>query len=106
MRILATTILLGTLTCSLTPALAANSQQDRMKACNATATQRELSGEARKTYMKECLSAAGKPDKTQNRQQTRMKECNTDATRQKLQGDARKGFIKKCLSGQAGHPAG
>jgi hypothetical protein len=34
-----------------------NSQQQRMKDCNAEATTKSLSGDSRKAFMKTCLSA-------------------------------------------------
>jgi len=35
---------------------AANSQQDKMRACNAQAGEQKLTGDARKTFMSKCLS--------------------------------------------------
>jgi hypothetical protein len=35
-----------------------NTQQSKMKTCNADATAQKLSGDDRKTYLKTCLSAA------------------------------------------------
>ncbi|KVE33077.1 PsiF family protein [Burkholderia sp. TSV86] len=75
-----------------TPAFAANSQQDKMKACNAQAAGK--TGDERKTFMKECLSA--KPKKLS--QQEKMKACNVQAGDKK--GDERKTFMKSCLSSQ------
>nr|WP_324286812.1 PsiF family protein [Methylobacillus flagellatus] len=39
------------------PELAGNTQQQKMKTCNAEAGKQDLSGEARKAFMKRCLSA-------------------------------------------------
>jgi psiF repeat len=36
--------------------LADNSQQEKMKTCNETASSKNLSGDARKTFMQKCLS--------------------------------------------------
>ncbi len=74
------------------PAFAANSQQDKMKACNAQAADKK--GDDRKAFMKDCLSA--KPPKMS--QQDKMKACNTQAAGKK--GDDRKAFMKGCLSSQ------
>ncbi|ABC39379.1 PsiF family protein [Burkholderia thailandensis] len=74
-----------------TPAFAANSQQDKMKACNAQAAGK--TGDERKAFMKDCLAA--KPAKKMS-QQEKMKACNTQAGDKK--GDARKAFMKDCLS--------
>ena len=77
---------------SLAPAaFAAGSQQNKMKECNASATDKK--GDERKTFMKECLSAKPAPAMTQ---QTKMKTCNADA--KDMKGDARKAFMKECLS--------
>ncbi|ABI87376.1 PsiF repeat protein [Burkholderia ambifaria AMMD] len=84
-------VLLGGMLAS--PAFAANSQQDKMKACNTQATGK--TGDERKAFMKECLSA--KPAKAMT-QQEKMKACNTQATGKK--GDDRKAFMKSCLSSQ------
>ncbi|AIO67517.1 PsiF family protein [Burkholderia oklahomensis] len=73
------------------PAFAANSQQDKMKACNTQAAGK--TGDERKAFMKDCLSA--KPAKKMS-QQEKMKACNTQATGKT--GDDRKAFMKDCLS--------
>ncbi|KVM64545.1 phosphate starvation-inducible protein PsiF [Burkholderia ubonensis] len=75
------------------PAFAANSQQDKMKACNTQAAGK--TGDERKAFMKDCLSA--KPAKAMS-QQDKMKACSKDAAGKK--GDERKAFMKSCLSGQ------
>jgi len=75
------------------PAFAANTQQDKMKACNTQAAGK--SGDERKAFMKDCLSA--KPAKKMT-QQEKMKACNTQAADKK--GDDRKTFMKSCLSSQ------
>lgn len=104
MRKLAIALLTGSLALGLQLAFAANEQQDKMKTCNATAAQKQLQGDARKAFMKDCLSA--KPATTAgNKQQQKMKQCNADAATKKLEGDARKAFMKQCLSG-TDQPAG
>ena len=81
------------------PAPAETPQQQKMKTCNAEATQKTLKGEARKAFMSECLSAkAGAESTTLTPQQEKMKKCNSDAASQALKGDARKAFMKECLS--------
>jgi hypothetical protein len=84
-----------------TPATpAANSQQSKMKTCNADATTKNLTGDDRKAYMKTCLSAAPPAASTKvNSQQLKMKTCNADATAKKLTGDDRKAFMSTCLKG-------
>ena len=71
---------------------AKTAQQNKMVTCNADATGK--TGDARKAFMKNCLSA--KPAKAMTTQQGKMKSCNTDASG-KL-GDERKAFMKTCLS--------
>ncbi|HEY1611659.1 MAG TPA: PsiF family protein [Paraburkholderia sp.] len=72
----------------------ANSQQSKMKTCNAQATGKK--GDDRKAFMKQCLSASGAADTSAMTPQERMKACNTQATGKK--GDDRKAFMKQCLS--------
>ncbi len=81
------------------PAYADNVQQTKMKSCNADASQKQLKGDDRKSFMKTCLSAAGSgADAKVNSQQEKMKTCNADAKTKSLTGDARKSFMKDCLS--------
>lgn len=77
-------------------AKAPTAQQTRMKTCNADAGAKNLKGDERKAFMKECLS--GNKASTQ---QDKMKSCNADAGAKNLKGDARKAFMKECLSGPA-----
>lgn len=95
-----TAVLLATLLLAL-PASAATSQQEKMKACNADAAKKELKGDERKTFMKDCLSATAeaKPadGKPMTAQQEKMKQCNADAAKKELKGDARKSFMSTCL---------
>ena len=77
-----------------------NSQQDKMKTCNADASAKSLKGEERKSFMKTCLSHDGAAAATKgNSQQEKMKTCNADAKTKGLKGDDRKAFMKSCLSG-------
>ncbi|MEO6623761.1 MAG: PsiF family protein [Burkholderiaceae bacterium] len=66
-------------------------QQTKMGSCNTGA--KDMKGDERKAFMKECLS--NKPTKPAT-QQTKMKTCNKDAAAKK--GDERKAFMKECLS--------
>jgi hypothetical protein len=65
-------------------------QQQRMSTCNTEAGQRNLSGDARKSYMSACLG--GKMNQT-----TLMKVCNNQATQDKLSSEARKTYLGTCL---------
>ena len=75
------------------PTPAQKAQQMRMTQCNQDAEGK--TGEARKAFMKECLSA-----RKTTPQQDRMKACNVEAGVKK--GDERKAFMKACLSVPAG----
>ena len=75
---------------------APSAQQSKMKTCNADPKAKELKGDERKAFMKECLSAS-----KQEKQQTKMKTCNADPKAKELKGDARKAFMKECLSNKA-----
>jgi psiF repeat len=66
-------------------------QQNKMKNCDAEA--KDKTGDARKDFMKTCLSA--KKD-GRAAQQEKMKSCNASATGKA--GDARKAHMKECLS--------
>ena len=80
--------------------LGANAQQDKMKDCNAQAKTQSLSGDARKSFMKTCLSnqpAAPAPEL--NSQQQKMKQCTADAKSKGLSGADRKTFMSTCLKG-------
>ncbi len=84
---------------SLAPAaFAASTQQNKMKECNASATDKK--GDERKAFMKECLSA--KPAAAEAKgtpQQEKMKACNKEAGEKALKGDDRKKFMSTCLKG-------
>jgi hypothetical protein len=69
-------------------------QQQKMTTCNAEAGAKQLTGEARKSFMSNCLSA--KPVAL-NAAQERMKHCNADAAARQLAGDARRAFMSDCL---------
>jgi hypothetical protein len=88
------------------PALAATAQQEKMKTCNADAARQNLKGDARKSFMKECLGAskgaaskeaAAEPKKEMTPQQARMKQCNAEATAKEMKSEARKKFMSECL---------
>ncbi len=82
--------------------LAQTPQQDRMKSCNAQAGTQKLAGDARKSFMSDCLSgkpAAATPMAAPQTPQERMKSCNTQASAQKIMGDERKKFMSTCLHG-------
>lgn len=90
-------LLIAAVLCS-TQVMAANSQQDKMKTCNADAkTKKNLSGDARKSFMSTCLKADSAAASAPATQQDKMKVCNQNASAQALKGDARKTFMSDCL---------
>jgi Ni/Co efflux regulator RcnB len=96
MKKLILSIAVSAFAASLAPAaFAATTQQNKMKECNASATDKK--GDERKAFMKECLSA--KPVAKATTQQEKMKSCNKDAGEKALKGDDRKKFMSECLKG-------
>jgi hypothetical protein len=82
------------------PVSADTPQQERMKTCNAQAGSQKLTGDARKTFMTDCLSGkTAATAQTPITQQEKMKSCNEQASGQKLMGDARRSFMSSCLRG-------
>ncbi|MGE0471212.1 MAG: PsiF family protein [Nitrospira sp.] len=83
-------------------AIAAPTQQNKMKTCNEQANAKEFSegkGDERMAFMKECLSArSAKSGEGKSNQQQKMKICNKEAGEKKLKGDDRKKFMSDCLS--------
>ena len=67
---------------------AKTAQQSKMTTCNKDATGKK--GDARKSFMKECLSGGHATT-----QQEKMKTCNVDA--KGMKGDERKKFMSTCL---------
>lgn len=78
-------------------------QQQRMTSCNQQATSQILKGDARKTYMSNCLknSQSAPADKSLTPQQQKMKDCNAEAGKKTLSGDTRKTFMSNCLKKQS-----
>src|SRR5512141_2388397 len=89
----------------MAPAKTLTPQQQKMKDCNAQATDKK--GDERKAFMSQCLkggsaaaptAVAAAPAKPVTQQQ-KMKNCNINAGNQKLEGDARKTYMSTCLKG-------
>ena len=92
-------LIVAAITLALASPLAfAGPQQEKMKECNASAKTQDLKGDARKSFMKDCLSTK-KPEETsaQTTQQGKMKQCNKEAADKALKGDDRKKFMSDCL---------
>ena len=77
----------------------ANPQQERMTLCNKQAGDQKLTGDARKTFMSNCLSGKTATEKPLTAQQQKMKDCNLAANAKDLKGDPRKAFMSSCLKG-------
>lgn len=74
-------------------------KESKMGQCHKDAKAKSLTGDERKAFMKECLSAKGasaEPAKAST-QQDKMKTCNAEA--KGLKGDARKEKMSECLKG-------
>lgn len=83
---------------AVAPVAHATPQQDRMKACNADA--KDKTGDERKAFMKQCLSAKKTEEaSTLTPQQQKMKSCNAEAKAKAIKGDERKKFMSTCLKG-------
>ncbi len=73
-------------------------QQQRMTSCNQQATAQALKGDARKTYMSDCLkNSKSAPGEKFDATAAKMRECNNQATQQSLKGDDRNKFMSACL---------
>lgn len=77
----------------------ATPQQDKMKACNADAKTKDLKGDERKAFLKECLAA--KPAAAAS---PAGEACEKSAADKKLHGAAAKSHIKKCMADAASAP--
>lgn len=71
-------------------------QQEKMTLCNQHASSQNLKGDARKSFMRNCLRKDSKMS-GMSPQQMKMKTCNTEAGNKNLSGDARKTFMSSCL---------
>lgn len=94
------------------PSAAQAAQQERMRSCNSEAGTRHLEGDARRSFMSDCLAgrmppaAGNQPSAAQAAQQDRMRSCNAEAGTRHLAGDARRSFMSDCLAGRTTSGAG
>jgi hypothetical protein len=79
-------------------AAAPNAQQEKMKACNAKAEGK--TGDDRKKFMSECLSAKPAPPA---KPESKMAMCNRQTAG--LSGDARSKAQSECMKGSSAAPA-
>lgn len=91
-------IVTGLLCSALTGVQAAEktAQQQKMTVCNQQAGTQNLKGDARKSFMSQCLKKQSAPA-VKATQQMKMKTCNAEAGSRKLGGDERKAFMSQCL---------
>jgi predicted small secreted protein len=89
-RLLSIAVLAGFAAICNTPAMAENSQQTKMAACNTKAG--EMKGDERKAFMKTCLSAKAAPAA---KPESKMAACNT-ASKGKT-GEEKKTFMSDCM---------
>ena len=80
----------------------ATPQQDKMKACNAEAKQKNKTGDDRKAFMKECLSAKADAAPAAPAAPAANAACEKSAADKKLHGAAAKSHIKKCTADKVG----
>lgn len=74
---------------------AQKAQQEKMKACNAEAKAKDMKGDARKAFMKDCLSAKSGAAKAAPAKAPNA-NCEGMAQQKKLAGAAKGAFLKKC----------
>ena len=70
-------------------------EQQKMKDCNRTASDRQMKGDERREFMSQCLRKDGGNELTA--QQERMKTCNRQAGDKDLKGDQRRDYMSDCL---------
>ncbi|WP_140921192.1 PsiF family protein [Limnobaculum xujianqingii] len=76
------------------PTKAQTAQRDKMSSCNKEATDKDLKGDERKTFMSNCLKAKpAESEKKMTAQQQKMADCNKEAGDKALKGDDRKASI-------------
>ena len=75
-------------------------QQEKMTMCNQSAGAQNLQGDARKSFMSDCLKKDSKMG-SMTPQQMKMKTCNAAAGDKKLTGEERKAFMSTCLKKNA-----
>jgi hypothetical protein len=91
------------------PTQAQAAQQERMRTCNTDAGTRDLKGDARRTFLSDCLAgrtatATAQPSAAQAAQRNRMTTCNADAGTRQLTAEARRSFMSDCLAGRPSSP--
>ncbi|MCL2657097.1 MAG: PsiF family protein [Betaproteobacteria bacterium] len=83
----------------LCSAHAMTAQQEKMAACNKEAGDKQLKGDERKQFMRDCLKKTPPASAQNMSQQEKMKVCNKEAGAKQLKGGERKEFMRNCLKG-------
>src|SRR4051812_23102633 len=68
-------------------------QQSKMTSCNAEAGTKGLKGDARKSFMSDCLKGGSASTTAAS---PKMQQCIAQAEQKKLAGAAKTSFMKKC----------
>jgi hypothetical protein len=74
------------------------SQQDKMKACNNLADNKNLKGDDRKNFMQDCLNKGGNQPLNDVSQKDKLNVCKNLADRKNLKGEDRRSFLKDCMN--------
>lgn len=100
MKKLALTLIAAALTLGTQASFAASeaqkAQQEKMKGCNAEAKAKDMKGDARKEFMKGCLSGGGKADEAKPAPNAQCEEKAMGKNGKPLAGAAKATFMKKC----------
>jgi psiF repeat-containing protein len=71
-------------------------EQQRMKACNTQAKQKNLEGAERNHFMRACLKGKNGNGPTVSVHQKRTEDCTRQARERRLEGSKRRGFMSEC----------
>ena len=81
-----------------TPVLAAATQQEKMKTCNAEARTKALKGDERRTFMSGCLAVSPEEKQARLAQREKAKTCTAEAKGKGLKGEEKKTFLAQCVA--------
>ena len=87
MKTICTALFLGVFAVAAHAQQGGAAQQQRMKDCNAQASQKRLNGDERQRFVSSCVATAA------------QSACSRRAGERKLKGDARRKFMTECLRG-------
>jgi hypothetical protein len=82
--------------CALPLASRADDPVERAKACSAKASERRLTGEQQKAYLKSCIASEGPLPDPLDTQKAVDKRCNAEANLKALTGTDRSAFVSAC----------